>query len=100
MKQLVEYLKQQALEKDRELGLRDKEILKIQQASELKLRAARQERSQMTEAILGMQAQLEEKDRLAAVHQEAVKGYEAQIANLIESNLECNELKAQVRELE
>lgn len=54
----------------------------------------------MKEAILGMQTQIEDGDRRAEIHLEAVKGYEAQIANLIESNLECNELKAKVRELE
>ena len=54
----------------------------------------------MTEAIVGMQEQITENERQTQTHQDAVKGYEAQIANLITSNLECNELKAKVRELE
>ena len=54
MKQLIEFLKQQAQEKDRELRQRDLEVEQVKQASDFKLRAARQERNQMKEAIIGM----------------------------------------------
>ena len=54
MKKLVELLKRQALEKDAELNRKDREIDQIKQGFEIKQRAARQERSQMKEAILSM----------------------------------------------
>ena len=62
MKHLVDFLKSQLQDKDKDLAKKDEEIVRVQQAHDFKLRAARQERTEMKEAILTMQSELVRRD--------------------------------------
>ena len=92
MQQLVKYLKQEAIDKDKMLRDKEDQIASLQQAGEFKLRASRQERNQMKQTILNLQAQLEEKEQQEQLHQQAVDQYESQIADLREPNVVCANL--------
>ena len=89
LQHLVEFLKDQLRTKDKLLVDKD-----------LKIEQMQTEKSEMQHKINYLQKQVKSKEKEQEVHQASIKQYEEQIEKLVGANIECNQLKERVQDLE